>query len=217
MLYRWLTKFVAGGNKLAKKLLSLWKNRVKKKRVSKKSMDKKKFPILESQIEKNKELMKILEDFKQEEVIETPVTTNNLKTKIYINGELFGTCDNPVEFTQEMREKRTKEEIKEKLDKYGSDKAKYKYTYLVVDENTDTCIAKWYSNLDAFKLTAIVSFAIFSTDEIGDQAEKKKAIYACRRPIIPLAGPLFHHKIQWCSETTFGIYIYSWFASQAVE
>ena len=37
------------------------------KRVSKKSMDKKKFPILESQIEKNKELMKILEDFKQED------------------------------------------------------------------------------------------------------------------------------------------------------
>ena len=30
-------------------------------------MDKKKFPILESQIEKNKELMKILEDFKQED------------------------------------------------------------------------------------------------------------------------------------------------------
>ena len=52
------------------------------------------------------------------------------------------------------------------------------------------------TQLNAFKLTAIVSFAIFSTDEIGDQAEKKKAIYACRRPIIPLAGPLFHHKIQ---------------------
>jgi len=30
-------------------------------------MGKKKFPILESQIEKNKELMQILEDFKNEE------------------------------------------------------------------------------------------------------------------------------------------------------
>ena len=37
------------------------------KRLTKKSMDKKKFPILESQIEKNKELAQILEDYKQEE------------------------------------------------------------------------------------------------------------------------------------------------------
>ena len=37
------------------------------KRVSKKSMDKKKIPILESQIEKSKELMKILEDFQAED------------------------------------------------------------------------------------------------------------------------------------------------------
>ena len=29
-----------------------------------------------------------------------------VKTKIYINGELLGTCTNPEEFTQEMREKR---------------------------------------------------------------------------------------------------------------
>ena len=37
------------------------------KRVSKKSMSKTKFPILESQIEKNEELMKILEDFRKDE------------------------------------------------------------------------------------------------------------------------------------------------------
>ena len=37
------------------------------KRLTKKSMSKKKFPILESQIEKNKELVQILEDFKNEE------------------------------------------------------------------------------------------------------------------------------------------------------
>ena len=33
------------------------------------------------------------------------------KTKIYINGELLGYCQNPVEFTQEMREKRRNGEI----------------------------------------------------------------------------------------------------------
>ena len=33
------------------------------------------------------------------------------KTKIYINGELLGYCDDPVNFTQEMREKRRKGEI----------------------------------------------------------------------------------------------------------
>ena len=37
------------------------------KRLSKKSMDKKRFPILESQIEKSKELMEILEEFKKGE------------------------------------------------------------------------------------------------------------------------------------------------------
>ncbi|MDO5814126.1 MAG: hypothetical protein Q4Q18_00700, partial [Methanobrevibacter sp.] len=33
------------------------------------------------------------------------------QTKIYINGELLGYCENPVEFTQEMRKKRRKGEI----------------------------------------------------------------------------------------------------------
>ncbi|MEE1335107.1 DNA-directed RNA polymerase subunit B [Methanobrevibacter sp.] len=37
------------------------------------------------------------------------ITTN--KTKIYINGELLGYCENPAEFTQEMREKRRNGEI----------------------------------------------------------------------------------------------------------
>ena len=37
------------------------------KRISKKSMDKKRFPILESQIEKSKELMEILEEFKKDQ------------------------------------------------------------------------------------------------------------------------------------------------------
>ena len=35
--------------------------------------------------------------------IEPPVQT--VPTKIYINGELLGSCDDPVSFTQEMREK----------------------------------------------------------------------------------------------------------------
>ena len=34
------------------------------------------------------------------------ITSPGNKTKIYINGELLGTCTNPKEFTQEMREKR---------------------------------------------------------------------------------------------------------------
>ena len=33
------------------------------------------------------------------------------KCKIYINGELLGACENPVEFTQEMREKRRNGEV----------------------------------------------------------------------------------------------------------
>ena len=37
------------------------------KRLSKKGMDKLRFPILESQIEKSKELMKIIEEIKTEE------------------------------------------------------------------------------------------------------------------------------------------------------
>ena len=36
-------------------------------------------------------------------------------TKIYINGELLGYCENPVEFTQEMREKRRKGEISHEM------------------------------------------------------------------------------------------------------
>ena len=36
-------------------------------------------------------------------------------TKIYINGELLGSCKNPVEFTQEMREKRRNGEISHEM------------------------------------------------------------------------------------------------------
>ena len=36
-------------------------------------------------------------------------------TKIYINGELLGYCDNPIEFTQEMREKRRNGEISHEM------------------------------------------------------------------------------------------------------
>ena len=37
------------------------------------------------------------------------------KCKIYINGELLGACENPVEFTQEMREKRRNGEISHEM------------------------------------------------------------------------------------------------------
>ena len=36
-------------------------------------------------------------------------------TKIYINGELLGTCDNPVSFTQEMRQKRRNGEVSSEM------------------------------------------------------------------------------------------------------
>lgn len=39
------------------------------------------------------------------------VDTDATPSKIYLNGELLGTCNNPVEFTQEMRQKRRSGEI----------------------------------------------------------------------------------------------------------
>lgn len=39
----------------------------------------------------------------------------NLKTKIYLNSEYLGTCDDPLTFTQEMREKRRKGEISHEM------------------------------------------------------------------------------------------------------
>ena len=50
-----------------------------------------------------------------EPVIETPVEVEKPKTKIYINGELLGYCEDPVNFTQEMREKRRKGEISHEM------------------------------------------------------------------------------------------------------
>ena len=40
---------------------------------------------------------------------------NPEKAKIYINGELLGTCENPEEFTQEMREKRRRGEVSSQM------------------------------------------------------------------------------------------------------
>ena len=37
------------------------------------------------------------------------------KTKIYINGELLGTCDDPIKFTQDMREKRREGEVSHEM------------------------------------------------------------------------------------------------------
>ena len=50
----------------------------------------------------------------EEVVVEAPVS-QFIKTKIYINGELFGTCDNPKEFTQQMREKRRNGQISHEM------------------------------------------------------------------------------------------------------
>ena len=44
-----------------------------------------------------------------------PVESNVIPTKIYINGELLGSCKNPLEFTQEMREKRRNGEVSHEM------------------------------------------------------------------------------------------------------
>ena len=40
---------------------------------------------------------------------------NTQSAKIYINGELLGSCDDPVSFTNEMREKRRNGEISHEM------------------------------------------------------------------------------------------------------
>ena len=49
------------------------------------------------------------------EVPPTPMISKSNKTKIYINGELLGYCDDPVNFTQEMRQKRRNAEISHEM------------------------------------------------------------------------------------------------------
>ena len=49
------------------------------------------------------------------EVVRAPVEPKGSQTKIYINGELLGYCDNPTEFTQEMREKRRNGEVSHEM------------------------------------------------------------------------------------------------------
>ena len=50
-----------------------------------------------------------------EEEIYNESQINPFKTKIYLNSQLFATCDNPVEFTQEMREKRRNGQISHEM------------------------------------------------------------------------------------------------------
>ena len=66
----------------------------------------------------------IVEEGIEEEAIEEDIEEideieddgeKRIKTKIYINGELFGTCDHPVKFTQEMREKRRKGQVSHEM------------------------------------------------------------------------------------------------------
>ena len=38
-----------------------------------------------------------------------------MKSKIYLNSQLVGYCDNPIEFTQQMREKRRKGKISHQM------------------------------------------------------------------------------------------------------
>ena len=53
---------------------------------------------------------------KSENVSEIASSDNSpVKTKIYINGELLGTCDDPINFTHEMREKRRNGEVSSEM------------------------------------------------------------------------------------------------------
>ena len=53
---------------------------------------------------------------KSENVSEIASSDNSpVKTKIYINGELLGTCDDPINFTYEMREKRRNGEVSSEM------------------------------------------------------------------------------------------------------
>ena len=50
-----------------------------------------------------------------ESIPESRSIDSSIKTKIYINGELLGSCENPAEFTQEMREKRRNGEVSHEM------------------------------------------------------------------------------------------------------
>ena len=80
--------------------------------------------IEEEAIEEDIEEEDIVEEGIEEEAIEEDIEEideieddgeKRIKTKIYINGELFGTCDHPVKFTQEMREKRRKGQVSHEM------------------------------------------------------------------------------------------------------
>jgi DNA-directed RNA polymerase subunit B'/DNA-directed RNA polymerase subunit B len=79
-------------------------------------------PVEEDQVEEE-ELVDSIEPVEEEESVEIEslpprpavVKPKISKTKIYINGELLGYCDNPAEFTQEMREKRRNGEISHEM------------------------------------------------------------------------------------------------------
>ena len=56
-------------------------------------------------------------NIKKSENVSEIVSSDNspAKTKIYINGELLGTCDDPINFTHEMREKRRNGEVSSEM------------------------------------------------------------------------------------------------------
>ena len=87
------------------------------KRLTKKSMGKKKFPILESQIEKNKELMDILEDYKRKEKLVFTEDEENEKIKLALeelkkkNSQHLLTDDEYFAYQKDKMEAMKKDEI----------------------------------------------------------------------------------------------------------
>ena len=76
-------------------------------------------PVVEEELAGDGEIEVADEETEIEPVVEDvmpPIEEDNGKqTKIYINGELLGYCADPVNFTQEMREKRRNNEISHEM------------------------------------------------------------------------------------------------------
>ena len=68
-------------------------------------------PVDENVVSEDAEIEPVEEIVVEEPIFEEPVP----QTKIYINGELLGYCDDPINFTEEMREKRRNGEVSHEM------------------------------------------------------------------------------------------------------
>ena len=72
-------------------------------------------PVDEDVVSEDAEIEPVEEEV-EEIVVEEPIFEEPVpQTKIYINGELLGYCDDPINFTEEMREKRRNGEVSHEM------------------------------------------------------------------------------------------------------